>query len=149
MIDLHIYHLHDTFSWPFSSPSFFQYLIQISLPVQILFFVPIPAFRDTMHHWPNAMGDDHISHMYCRQNLQFAICHSATLFAMTLTFSFPPAIPSDAIAKENISIDRIDKHFLIILLTIYNVITLYLGTSVFIITQPMRYEVAQTQKMMK
>lgn len=31
----------------------------------------------------------------------------------------------------------------------YNVITLYLGTSAFIITQPMRYEVAQTQKMMK
>lgn len=31
----------------------------------------------------------------------------------------------------------------------YNVITLYLGTSAFIITQAMRYEVAQTQKMMK
>lgn len=31
----------------------------------------------------------------------------------------------------------------------YNVITLYLGTSAFIITQPIRYEVAQTQKMMK
>lgn len=31
----------------------------------------------------------------------------------------------------------------------YNVITLYLGTSAFIIAQPIRYEVAQTQKMIK